>query len=142
MTGILNVMLGIGGENFDAGPGGSFTDDDPSATGSASVQLEIEQDGDGIITRANSGSPIMTTWDWISIGALADSQQVRVDVTSGGFTSGSATGTDLATSSPRSWTVSSTGAEASVGFNLVLKDGAGNTRATANYTFSADAAGS
>lgn len=146
MSGVLQALMATPNQIFSAGSGGSYSDNDPSETGGASVTLTLNTNGTATIT---NGAGTLASWNWITptfYAASAYQNKARVTVTSGAFTDGDSTGSDVALSSQRSWSVTSLGSAASVSFKLELKNAGGNLgqgvsgAATANYTFAADAA--
>lgn len=126
MSGVLGVLLGVGGA-----PGainGALPDSTSSVGGAG---FELQNDGDCV---ASVGAGTGTV-DWVtpSDTTTAAFYEVKVDATSGAFSSGT-TGTWLALSSSRSWTI----ATGSVTFDVLIREAAtGLVRTTQSVTMSA-----
>lgn len=138
MSALLLLAAGSTGVP-NAGTPGDYTDNDEFGAGSASVVLSILNDGTANIAGGNFGP--LSAWNWITPTAIAGSSgwTVRLNVNSGTVDSGSATATDLAVTTSRSWTVSRTlaGGTDSANVTLVIKDSGGNTIASATYNLHA-----
>lgn len=96
------------------------------AGGAGTSSFGLENDGDLTINGVDGGS------DWVlpANATVAAFYQVKVDVTSGSFTSGDSTGSYLDLSSSRSWTRTGTG---TVNYNVTFREKAtGIVRSTQN----------
>lgn len=97
-----------------------------NAGGVGSSSFGLENDGDLTLNGADGGN----NWVNPATAAIAAHYQVKVDVTSGAFTSGDSTGTYLDLSSSRSWTRTGTG---TVNYNVTFREKAtGIVRSTQN----------
>lgn len=126
MSGILNVLASGGGA-----PGviNGALPDSTSSLGSAA--FEMQNDGDLVVS---NGAGVSTV-DWVtpSDTTTAAFYEVKVDATSGAFSSGT-TGTWLALSTTRSWTIDT----GSVTFNVSIREAAtGIVRTTQSVTMTA-----
>lgn len=108
MSGILGVLLGQSGAPGFINPSAGW----PSATSPGGASLNVNNDG----TFSGSGSP-GGNWVFPATAEIAAGYQIKVDETSGTFTTGT-TGTwqDLSTS--RSWSAIST----AVTFTLSIRE--------------------
>jgi hypothetical protein len=97
MSGVLAAMVGSSGAIGVI----QTIPDVGSVSGDASIQLQ----NDGDIAMLIDGVTDSTTYDWVAPAntTVAAMWEVKVDATSGSFTSGT-TGTWLALSSSRTWT--------------------------------------
>lgn len=126
MSGALAVLLGMSGA-----PGvinGALPDSTSSVGGAG---FELQNDGDCV---ASNGAGTSTV-DWVSPSdtTTAAYYEVKVDATSGAFSSGT-TGTWLALSSSRSWTINT----GSVTFDVSIREAAtAIVRTTQSVTMSA-----
>lgn len=144
------IYVGVGGAwqqifaaaALSAGPGGSYSDNDPGGTGGASVALEINTLGHADVT-TGSGS-IQTQWDWVTPTSLAPGDYLaEVVVSNGAFTSGSsaAVGSNVTLSTDRAWSIVVVGSGSTlVDFTLYIKDGSGNVLSSQTYSFTASVA--
>lgn len=99
MSGVLNVLLGLGGARV-VPPSYNVTD-----TGDTTAHAGIEFKADGSVTGLRVFQGNEDLGNWIEPPSLAPgAYTIRADVLSGTLTTGT-TGTDLALSSSRSWTV-------------------------------------
>lgn len=107
MSGALAAMAG--------GPPGIIQSLGAGAGGVGSSSFGLENDGDLTINGVDGGS------DWVSPAnaEVAALYQVKVDVTSGSFTSGDSTGSYLDLSASRSWTRTGTG---TVNYNVTFRE--------------------
>lgn len=126
MSGALAAMIGLSGA-----PGvinGALPDSTSSVGGAG---FELQNDGDCV---ASNGAGTGTV-DWVtpSDTTTAAYYEAKVDATAGSFSSGT-TGTWLALSSSRSWTINT----GSVTFNVSIREAVtGLVRTTQSVTMSA-----
>lgn len=135
------AMLMAGGFSitYSVGNGGSLLDsDDVTFSGQSSVTITFLSNGGATFTAENFGS--IASFAWITPSGLAPgSYTIRLDVDSGTSPTGANTGQDLALTSNRSWTwTRNTSGETTANITLTLKDGGGNTVATAQYLVSVE----
>lgn len=125
-------LIGAAGPRADAGPGGVYQDLDLFGAGAAVITLAVNSNGTATITGINDG--LVGSWNWQLPAGIPSSWTVRVDVSSGGFDSGSSTGADLALSTNRAWVLSRTDPSGTdtVTFTITLKDSGGNTLDTSS----------
>jgi hypothetical protein len=108
-----------------------------SGGGSQSASYSLESDGDIVSVSSLLGS--IDQGDWISPKALAPSDyEVRASIVSGSLTSGT-TGSWLALTSNRTWTVSrDTVGTSTCVFTVEIRKGSGSTLASATITLEAE----
>lgn len=124
--------------SFSAGTAGTYTDNDPFASGAAEVQLQLNTNGTATIASTSPGTGQLLAWNWIDPTDLASgSYSARLNTTSGTPSSGSAN-TDLTLDAARLFKVSSSGPSKSWSFTLQIKEGS-TVLDSANYTLTADA---
>jgi hypothetical protein len=137
MTGIMQAIIGsVGGGDIITLFGVAV-----SAIGSGGAQTAtytLESDGDVIIATTVDGS--LDAGDWISPKASAPSDyEVRATLNSGTLTSGT-TGSWLALSSNRSWTLTRVvvGVADQVDLTIEIRKGSGAVLASASVTLDAE----
>lgn len=108
-----------------------------SGAGSQSASYTLESDGDVVATTTLFGSS--DQGDWIDPKAAAPgTYEARVTVTSGSLSSGT-TGTWLALTSNRTWTVTrDTVGTSTCVFTVEIRKGSGSTLASATITLEAE----
>ena len=118
-----------------------LTDVTASVTTSAPATAWYEVRSNGKVYRSTIGGAVSYYEDWLLSGAAGD-YQVRATVTSGSV-SGSATGSWLALTSTRAWSVTDNfagGPSATANITVEIRDTATNTvRASASITLNANA---
>lgn len=136
MTGILAAMAGSGGIVPEVSLlGGFFVDvNSPTATSGAEVR------NNGRLYQIRSVSPLENE-QWVIPNNLAANYEVRATWISGSSPSGSPLGSWLGCETNRSWSITTSTFATSV-IQLEIRDKATQTlRASANYSFEAEALG-
>ncbi len=128
MTGVTAIMAGAsaGGPSFRLDVD-TYSD---NGIGAASVSWELVTNGTVAVEGTNFGQ--IDLYDWITPKPPAATYYIRVSPTSGGFSSGAAINTWLATTSNRAWVLDDGGSSQSVTFTAQLATDSGGTNVVAS----------
>lgn len=130
---LLMAMMGAGGAAYGPLPTGG---EDEAPNTSSSITLTVKTDGTWTVTGTTLG--LIASGSWITPNGLATGDyHIRMEANTGSFDSGT-TGSDLALTSNRSWTLTQSGmGDKSVTFTISLKNASGGTvLASANGSMS------